>query len=425
MTAGRPPTQPVSSSGSCRTGLVSVGVDDCVAADAEPLRAAYAIRGTRGVTVGYRSARGGSPSVWDRVGLAVSVGPRFEGQVGVTSTNVLGASGAPGTDPLRRRRPPFWPFVTVALLTVGAAARLLLAGAAVLPAALQDGITLAISVFLESLPFVVLGVLLSIAVQVWIPAHWVERALPRTPWLRRLALSVLGVFLPVCQCGNVPLARGLVQRGLTPADSVTFLLAAPILNPITIITTYQAFGHSHGILVARVVGGFVIANLVGGVFGQHPAQDTLLTPAFTASCAAHHDESGLRWSRSVRRFGQELSTLLPALILGSAIAGAAQVGLPRELLGSLGADPLWSVLALMALAFVLSMCSNVDAFFMLAFGSTFLPGGIVAFLTFGAMVDIKMVTLMRTTYRASAIGLIVVITALGSALLGFAVNYLA
>ncbi|HWL02036.1 MAG TPA: permease, partial [Microbacteriaceae bacterium] len=293
-----------------------------------------------------------------------------------------------------------WLAIAAVLILGGVGVRLATQGGGSLPAALQDGVTLAVSVFIESLPFIILGVLLSVVVQVWLPARWIERALPRTPWLRRVVLSLLGVFLPVCECGNVPLARGLISRGLSPAESITFLLAAPILNPVTIITTYQAFGWDHGILVARILGGFVIANLVGWVFSRHPDPQTVLTPSFAASCAAHHEEErDRRWSRSVARFAEEMSTLLPALLVGSAIAGVIQVGIPREWLETLGANPLWSVLALMALAFVVSICSNVDAFFMLAFGSVFLPGGIVAFLTFGAMVDIKMVALMRTTFR--------------------------
>jgi len=333
----------------------------------------------------------------------------------------------PGHEHRQRSRGRFvWLAIAAVLILGGVGVRLATQGGAALPNALQDGVTLAVSVFVESLPFIVLGVLLSVVVQVWLPARWIERALPRTPWLRRVLLSLLGVFLPVCECGNVPLARGLISRGLSPAESITFLLAAPILNPVTIITTYQAFGWDHGILVARIVGGFVIANLVGWVFSRHPDPQTVLTPSFAASCPAHHDEEGgRRWSRSVARFAEEMSTLLPALLVGSAIAGLIQVGIPREWLEALGANPIWSVLALMALAFVVSICSNVDAFFMLAFGSVFLPGGIVAFLTFGAMVDIKMVALMRTTFRTSTVVQITAIVGLASLALGLGVNLLA
>lgn len=319
-----------------------------------------------------------------------------------------------------------WPILALVLILGAIAARVVVGGVA-LPRALQDGLTLATSVFVESLPFVVLGIALSVIVQIWLPARLIERVMPRRPWARRAVLSLLGVLLPVCECGNVPLARGLIGRGMSPAESMTFLLAAPILNPVTIITTYQAFGWADGILVARIVGGFVIANLIGWVFSRHPDQDALLTPAFAASCQvhAHEDGAGHRWRRSLARFAEETSTLLPALLVGSAIAGAIQVGVPRDVLVALGSDPLLSVLALMALAFVVAICSNVDAFFMLAFGSVFLPGGVVAFLTFGAMVDIKMVALMRTTFRTATVAQLAVMVALASLVLGLAVNILA
>lgn len=292
-----------------------------------------------------------------------------------------------------------------------------------LPATLRDLFTLGISVFVESLPFVFLGTLLSILVQLWLPPAVFERILPRRPVLRRAVMSLFGVFLPVCECGNVPLARGLMLRGFTVAESLTFLLAAPILNPVTIITTYQAFGWDHGILVARIAGGFLVANLLGWLVSRHPAQHALLTPRFEATCSHAHGHPGQsRLRRSALMFAEETSAMLPALAIGCLIAGIIQVGVPREVLVTLGANPVWSVLALMALAFVVSICSNVDAFFVLSFGSTFMPGAIVAFLVFGAMIDIKMLALLRTTFTIGTLARIALVVALCCIVLGFGVN---
>ena len=292
-----------------------------------------------------------------------------------------------------------------------------------LPDVARDLVTLSISVFVESLPFVFLGILLSTAVQLFVPAALFDRLLPRRALPRRAVLSLLGILLPVCECGNVPLARGLMLRGFSPAEALTFLLAAPILNPVTVITTYQAFGWSDGILLGRLAGGFLLANLVGWLVAQHPRQEELLTRDFEAACRAHgHDEHGARLSRGVVGFAAEASAMLPALAVGSAIAGAIQVGISRDVLIGLGANPIWSVLALMALAFVIAICSNVDAFFILSFGSTFLPGGIVAFLTFGAMVDVKMIALLRTTFTVPTLLRVTAVVALGSLVLGLAVN---
>lgn len=295
-----------------------------------------------------------------------------------------------------------------------------------LPEALRDFVTLSTSVIIESLPFVFLGVLLSVIVQIWVPDRVIHRILPRNRTARRAVLSLLGVLLPVCECGNVPLARGLVIKGVGVPEAATFLLAAPILNPVTIITTYQAFGWNDGILAGRIVGGFVIANLVGWLFSRHPEPERLLTPEFSASCQVHRDHpvSGRRMRRAVAGFAEETATMLPALVIGSLIAGAIQVGVSRDLLGALGANPIWSVLALMALAFIVAICSNVDAFFILAFGATFTPGSIVAFLVFGAMVDVKMIAMMRTTFTTRALVVLVSVVALTTLVLGFGVNLL-
>jgi uncharacterized membrane protein YraQ (UPF0718 family) len=296
-----------------------------------------------------------------------------------------------------------------------------------LPDQLQDLLTLSISVIVESLPFVILGIMLSILVQLWIPDRWIMRVLPHNPVARRAVISFIGILLPVCECGNVPLARGLIVKGFSVSESITFLLAAPILNPITIVTTGQAFGFSSPIFIARIVGGFFVANLVGWLFSRHPDQDSLMTPRFAAECRLPdpHESGEGRWKKSIEIFQHEAATIMPALFIGSLIAGLVQVAVPRAVLLGLGSNPVWSILAMMVLAFVISVCSNVDSFFILPFVNTFMPGSISAFLIFGPIVDIKMLTLMRTTFSPRVLGILVVVVGLLAALIGLVVNYVA
>ena len=290
-----------------------------------------------------------------------------------------------------------------------------------LPDRLQDWITLSLSVMIEALPFVMLGICIAIIVQVWLPAERLLTYLPQQPLLRRACLSLLGIALPVCECGNVPLARGLLAKGLTPSESLVFLLAAPILNPVTIITTQQAFAGDMTILWARVFGGFAIANLVGWVYARRPAEE-LLTNTFVASCQADHVQQSKRVA-SLAIFRREVQAMLPALVVGAGLAGLVQVLVSREVLVSLGSQPVWSVIAMVALAFIVSICSNVDAFFALAFRQTFMTGALVSFLTFGPMIDIKMLSLLRTTYRSSVLLQVSALVGLASITLGLVVNY--
>jgi len=296
-----------------------------------------------------------------------------------------------------------------------------------LPKATQDMLTLSISVVIESLPFVFLGIVLSIVVQLWLPSGIIVRLLPANHLARRAVISLVGMLLPVCECGNVPLARGLVMRGFSPAESITFLLAAPILNPITIVTTFQAFGWNDGILVSRIIGGFLIANLLGWMFSRHPNPERILTGRFAEACRTPepHGHNHGRLAQSVSMFAAETTSMMPALLIGAGIAGLVQVAVSREVLVAIGGNPLLSIAIMMLLAFVISICSNVDAFFALSLGDTFMPGSLVAFLVFGPMIDIKMIALMRTTYSMTTIIQISTVVALATVAIALMVNYAA
>src|SRR5215203_3345323 len=321
-----------------------------------------------------------------------------------------------------------------------------------LPSELQDFTTLSLSIVVEALPFVILGALVSVIVRLFAPTQRILRLLPKRPLLRRLSISLFGTFMPVCECGNVPVARGLVIRGLSVAESTTFLLAAPIINPVTLLATSQAFRLDPSIVWIRMAGGLLIANLVGGLIALYKDQMELVSKGFyntlcqvgTADELHHHDHHDYehhdhehhddhdhnhasnrwdQWQEGIVIFRDEVSLMLKVLCLGALIAGATQVFVPRDVLTSLGSDPFLSILAMIALAFIISICANVDAFFALAYSNTFTIGSIVAFLVFGPMIDIKMLTMMRTTYKVRLLAMITLVVTLTSILIGLVVNY--
>jgi len=289
---------------------------------------------------------------------------------------------------------------------------------------LQDFITISGSVIIEATPFVVLGVLLSVLVKFYIPDRWFFRLMPQKPALRRLYVSTLGVLLPVCECGNLPLARGLIMKGLRPSESIAFLLSAPILNPVTITTTIIAFGFDKNIVVARIFGGFVIANFVSWVM-HTSKKEKMLTNEFTAICdTGHPSASGKKKTKHAAfDFVHEIGRMMPPLLIGSAVAGLTQVLVPRSVLDGLGSHLVLSVLVMIALAFIVSICANVDAFFALSYAGIFTPGSIVAFLVFGPMIDIKMLSLMRTTFTKTVLLKITLLVFMCSFLLGLGFNY--
>jgi uncharacterized protein len=321
------------------------------------------------------------------------------------------------------RKMPKLSVVLLGLLGLLFFARTMLLGQELnLPKALQDFVTLTVGVIIEATPFVLLGIGLAIIVRLYVPDKLFFRYIPKNNLLRRAYLSLLGIFLPVCECGNVPLTRGFIMKGMRPDDAIAFLLAAPIVNPITIATTIAAFGGDKSIVIARVVGGFVIANIVSLVLSKN-SSNSLLNTEFAKYCEHdhHHNKKGVM--NVIKEFKSESLAMMPPLIVGSAIAGLTQVAIPRSILTSIGGQIVVSVVVMIALALVVSICASVDAFFALSLASTFSPGAIVAFLVFGPMIDIKMLSLMKTVFTKRTLAKITALVFLMTFILGMGVNY--
>ena len=110
------------------------------------------------------------------------------------------------------------------------------------------------------------------------------------------------------------------------------------------------------------------------------------------------------------------------LIIGSLLAAAMQTLISQDVLMALGRGPVVSVIVMQALAFVLSICSTVDSFLALAFTGTFTTGSILAFLTFGPMVDIKSTLMFLGVYKTRTVLYLILLPLLMTLLLGVWIN---
>jgi uncharacterized protein len=315
---------------------------------------------------------------------------------------------------------------------------------------LYNGFTLFLSLLVEAIPFLLLGVLLSSALLFFVDERKLVANLPQHPLLGSFVGSCVGFLFPVCECGNVPVARRLLIQGAPTPVAIGFLLAAPTINPVAIWSTWVAFQDLQ-IVLLRAAFSLIIATIIGCLFSVQKDPRPMLQPdlakrvmssisstAQSAPSVADKKEpvpallqSGtfllgqpgqpLRLDatlgptplddRALRKFSpiklhlflnnmvQELRELGGMLVLGSAIAAAIQVLAPRELILSLGQGPITSILAMLLLAAVVSICSTVDAFFVLAFASTFTTGSLLAFMVFGPMIDIKAIGLMLSIFK--------------------------
>ncbi|MGF1541748.1 MAG: permease [Pleurocapsa sp.] len=310
---------------------------------------------------------------------------------------------------------------------------------------LHNAVTLFFSLLVEAIPFLLLGVLLSSSLLFLINEAKLINKIPKNPILGAIVGSCVGFLFPVCECGNIPVARRLLLKGVSPAVAIAFLLAAPTINPVVIWSTWIAFGNRPQLVIFRVIFSLAIAIIIGCIFSwqkdYRPLLQTSLirqlnperfSPKTTQQDVLPLLRSGTflldngksiemditlskstpviskdlfttNWIPFLNNVIQELKELGGILILGSAIAASIQVFVPRELVLNLGQDPITSIIAMMLLAAIVSICSTVDSFFALSFASTFTSSSLLAFLVFGPTIDIKALGLMTSIFKPKII----------------------
>jgi uncharacterized membrane protein YraQ (UPF0718 family) len=282
---------------------------------------------------------------------------------------------------------------------------------------------------IEALPFLLLGVAIAALARGLAPQGGWMRRLPRQPLLASITGALMGFALPACECGNVPVARRLLAGGAPLGTALGFLFAAPVLNPIVLLSTWAAFPNQPWLLVARPLGAFLLALLLSALLRLLPESE-LLTGTLLAerrlsqplsevgllerssgllgsapSPAPSRPAAPTDWGQVLQHAVSEFLSLTSLLVLGCAIAAVVQTWLPRSWLLSVGSDPTLSVVALMLLALIVSVCSSVDAFLALGFAAQITPGALLAFLLLGPVVDLKLVGLFTVLFQPRAIGL--------------------
>lgn len=289
------------------------------------------------------------------------------------------------------------PLVIVALAAVALVVRLIEPAHI---AWLQNLLIVFGSLLVEAMPFVLLGAAVSAAIEVLVPSSAFAKigTLPRGWQLP--AAAAAGMAFPVCECGSVPVARRLASKGLAPSAAVTFMLAAPIVNPVVIASTFVAYRGRDTVwlmVVGRFTLGFIVAMVVGWVIGATSAGE-LLRPRPGEVDARELEHREPRWSRFFAHMSGDMIFMGRFLIMGAAIAAAVQTFVPQSIVDRVASLPILSLVAMMALAFLMSLCSESDAFVAASFVS-FGPAAQLAFLVSGPMIDLKLGALYLGTYR--------------------------
>jgi uncharacterized membrane protein YraQ (UPF0718 family) len=290
-----------------------------------------------------------------------------------------------------------------------------------------------LSILFEGVPFLLLGSLVSGAVEAFVPPELLNRWLPKNYAAAIVVSALLGLVFPMCECSSVVVIRRLIRKGLPLSCAITYMMAAPIVSPVVALSTYAAFRGQNPIemTVLRMVLGFLLAIGIGMAVRDIPAEK-LLQPAMIESLPGRRrtglsvavpgddavldlEGAGLRGKifRGVQSATSDFLDVAFFFIVGAAIASIFNTAVNQSLLAPLATDPALSVMTMMVLAFALALCSSTNAFIAVSF-RMFPHAAMLAFMLFGPVFDTKLFFLYGVVFRrwfvlSLGIGLFIVI----------------
>lgn len=273
---------------------------------------------------------------------------------------------------------------------------------------LQAFNTVFLSILIQAFPFIFIGVFVSSILQVFVSEETVVKFFPRNRIAAFGVAVISGVLFPVCDCAIVPVVGRLVRKGVPLPAAITFMLAAPIVNPIVIASTFYAFPGQPSMVFYRTILGVTIAITVGLTFAFFPQKNSVLLGGmdrFACKCGfcGNRYGSGRGFIGKIDAIcmhaASEFFDVGRFLVMGAFISTLMLTLIPKDVFANLGGEHTIALLVMMSAAFIFSICSTSDAFIARTYINQFSPGSIMGFLVLGPMFDVKNLLMLLGSFK--------------------------
>lgn len=262
-----------------------------------------------------------------------------------------------------------------------------------------------ISIILEAIPFILLGSFISAIIQVFVSEATIQKLIPKNRLVAIFTASLLGFLVPICECGIIPVVRRLIKKGVPSYVAITFMLACPIVNPVVILSTYNAFYDMRGMVLLRVGFGLIVSILIGILMWYLEGDNRVVLDSdnhyhHNHSCGCGHcHQHKSKIYEILEHTSHEFLDIGKFLIFGALISSLMQISSIKTAMMGYSTDNFLSVLVMGIFAYVISLCSEADAFIARTFVAQFTAGSLITFLILGPMIDIKNTLILFSSFK--------------------------
>lgn len=263
------------------------------------------------------------------------------------------------------------------------------------------------SIVLEAIPFIIVGSFISAIIQICISEEMIAKLIPNSSILGYFGAALIGLIFPVCECAIVPITRRLIKKGVPVGLGVTFMLAVPIINPVVIMSTYYAFYDNQVMVLLRTVGGFIGAILIGIIVNSLEKNKKNINLDYAeinsyCSCGCNNSfENKNKFKAVFEHANREFLDIVGYLIFGAFISSIFQIIASHGGFNFISNNKILMIIFMMSLGFLLSLCSEADAFVGRSFLANYSLSGVAAFLILGPMLDLKNLIMISGAFKKS------------------------
>lgn len=273
----------------------------------------------------------------------------------------------------------------------------------------QSMSTIFLSILIEAVPFVLLGAFISSAIQIFIPSEWLMKHFSGKKFGSFAVASIAGFFMPICDCGTVPVVTGLLKKDTPFPQTITFWLASSAVNPVVLISVYYAFPDRPYLVLVRLFSGIIIAIFIGIIFGISKTETKVAVKRLEGIKNVGADILELKYEGSLGKAEAvikgariEFFRVLKYLIFGALVSSFLQTVIPQAVTGSLNNKIELQLFTMIIAAIFMSTCSTSNPFIGRSFLKSFTIMPVMSYIVLGPMLDFKnmmmLSEIMKTKY---------------------------
>ncbi|MFL2988842.1 MAG: permease [Candidatus Neomarinimicrobiota bacterium] len=281
---------------------------------------------------------------------------------------------------------------------------------------INDFINEVSNLFVEIAPYLILGFIVSGFLYMFTSKEMITKNVGTPGFMSVLKASILGVPMPLCSCGVIPVSTSMYKRGATKGATLSFLISTPQTGVDSILLTLNQMGPQFAIIRPIVA---LITGVIGGMFGDLISDNDYKS---TANVKHKHEPKslldGLKYS-----FITLPQDVIKPLIKGIIISGFISILLPNDFFASYNLTGITAMIIIAIASVPIYVCATASVpIAMMLISKGLEPGAAFVFLMAGPATNAATISVIINSLGKKIVYVYISVIFISSIIFGLLIN---